>query len=40
MPGVVWVVKTFRVYVHGVHFAIVTDHLPLLWPMTKRELAG
>jgi hypothetical protein len=36
----VWSVKTCRVYLHGIHFTIITDHQPLLWLMTNTELTG
>jgi hypothetical protein len=40
MLAVVWAVHTLRPYLHGVHFTVVTDHLPLQWLMTSRELTG
>ncbi len=40
MLAVVWAVHTLRPYLHGVRFTVVTDHLPLQWLMTSRELTG
>jgi predicted XRE-type DNA-binding protein len=36
----VWGVKTFRPYLHGVHFHLHTDHRPLLWLLTAKEPTG
>jgi site-specific DNA-cytosine methylase len=36
----VWAIKTFRVYLHGIKFTVITDHQPLLWLMTCNELTG
>ena len=38
MLAVVWACKNLRHYLHGVHFTIVTDHAPLVWLMTARDL--
>lgn len=38
--AVVWGVKTFRLYLHGVHFEICTDHRPLLWMLNQQEPTG
>ena len=38
--AVVWAVKSFRVYLHGVHFEICTDHRPLLWLLSASEQTG
>ena len=38
--AVVWACKTLRHYLHGVQFEIVTDHAPLQWLMTARNLIG
>ena len=36
----VWACKTLRPYLHGVPFAIVTDHQPLCYLMTNQNLTG
>lgn len=36
----VWACQTFRQYLHGVHFTIVTDHEPLKWLLGKKDLHG
>jgi len=38
--AVVWGIKTFRVYLHGVSFELVTDHQPLLWLLNQNEPTG
>jgi hypothetical protein len=38
--AVVWAIKTFRVYLHGVHFELYTDHRPLLWLLNQQEPTG
>ena len=38
--AVVWGIKTFRVYLHGVHFELCTDHRPLLWMLNQPEPTG
>jgi len=38
--AVVWAVKSFRVYLHGVHFEICTDHRPLLWLLSAAVQTG
>lgn len=40
MLAVVWAVKTFRIYLHGAKFRIITDHQPLQWLMRSRNLTG
>ena len=40
MLGMVWAVKTFRPWLHGTHFTVVTDHRPLLWLIRTKELTG
>ena len=38
--AVVWGIKTFRVYLHGLPFEVVTDHRPLLWMLNQPEPTG
>ena len=40
MLAVVWGIKTFRVYLHGVHFEVCTDHNPLLWLLHQPAPTG
>jgi site-specific DNA-cytosine methylase len=40
MLAAVWGVKSFRPYLHGVHFFLHTDHRPLLWLLTAKEPTG
>lgn len=40
MLAAVWGVKSFRPYLHGVHFFLHTDHRPLLWLLTAKEPSG
>ena len=40
MVAVVWALKTYRHYLTGVRFTIVTDHSPLMWLMSCRTLTG
>ena len=35
-----WAVGTFRRFIHGVHFHLVTDHQALTWLMKSRDLNG
>jgi hypothetical protein len=36
----VWAVQTLRPYLHGCTFTLVTDHGPLEWLMTQKDLTG
>ena len=38
--AVIYAVKLFRVYCHGVKFTVVTDHSLLKWLQTLKELEG
>ncbi|OWZ10377.1 Gag-pol fusion protein, partial [Phytophthora megakarya] len=38
--AVVWAVKTFRPYLYGRAFTLITDHSALKWLMTRTNLAG
>ena len=40
MLGAVWAIKTFRHYLHGTTFTVVTDHRPLVWLMGSKDLVG
>ena len=40
MLAAVWGVKSFRPYLHGVHFYLHTVHRPLLWLLTAKEPTG
>lgn len=40
MLAVVWAVKSFRNYLHGVQFSVYTDHAPLQWLMGCHTLSG
>ena len=36
----VWAIRSFRHYLHGVEFVLVTDHQPLKWLLSSEELNG
>ena len=38
--AVIWDVKTFRLYLQGVKFTLVTDHQPLQWLFSRKESQG
>jgi hypothetical protein len=38
--AVVWACQTFRQYLHGVHVTVITDHEPLKWLISKKDLTG
>ena len=40
MLAAVWAIKTFRPYLLGVKFDVITDHSPLQWLMSNLELTG
>ena len=40
MLAAVWAIKTLRPYLHGTAFTLVTDHKPLEWLMTSKQLTG
>ena len=35
-----WAVRSFRTYIHGTHFKLITDHQPLMWLMNATDLTG
>lgn len=40
MLAACWAIKTFRPYLMGVPFTLITDHQPLKWLMENKELTG
>ena len=40
MLAAVWAIKTFRPYLLGIKFEVITDHSPLQWLMSNLELTG
>jgi len=38
--AVIWAIRQFRTYVHGVHFHVITDHNALVWLMSIRDPSG
>ena len=36
----VWGVKTFHLFLHGARFTLVTDHQPLQWLFSRKDLQG
>jgi hypothetical protein len=38
--AVIWAIRQFRTYVHGVHFYVITDHNALVWLMSIRDPTG
>ena len=35
-----WAIRSFRHYLHGAPFQLITDHQPLKWLLTTRDLSG
>lgn len=35
--AVVWSIKQFRIYIHGKHFKVITDHNALVWLMSIKD---
>lgn len=40
MLAAVWAIKTLHIHLHGVVFILITDHQPLQWLMTSKNLTG
>ena len=38
--AVIWAIRQFRTYVHGVHFNVITDHNALVWLISIRDPSG
>ena len=38
--AVLWAIKTFRVYLYGKHFKLITDHSALKWLMSIKDPNG
>jgi len=38
--AVVWAVKSFHLYLHGSSFTLLTDHQPLQWLFSRKDLTG
>ncbi len=38
--AIVYALRQFRVYLHGVHFTFVTNHNPLVWLMSIHDPSG
>jgi len=38
--AVIWAVKSFHLYLHGSPFTLYTDHQPLQWLFSRKDLAG
>ena len=36
----VWGIRSFRHYLHGIEFTLITDHQPLKWLLSTKELTG
>ena len=40
LSAAVWGIRSFRHYLHGIEFTLVTDHQPLKWLLTTTDLVG
>ena len=40
LSSAVWAIRSFRHYLHGTQFKLITDHQPLKWLLTTPDLVG
>jgi transposase InsO family protein len=40
LSAAVWAIRSFRHYLHGINFTLVTDHMPLKWLLSTTDLVG